>query len=311
MSTQLGYVFDATQVAPSQPIEAVPAGWYPLAITEGEIHPSDGGTGQRLAIEMTIQEGPMKGRKAFDNLNIRHSNPKAQEIATQLLSAICHAVGVYQIADISQLFNRPFQGKLDIEAARTVDSDGNPTELPAGSPNTKTYDAKNRLKAAKALVAGATVASAAPAAPAANVPAWAAKPAATPPPPAPAPAAPAPAAPAPTAPAAAAAPKKPGRPPKPAAAPAPKPERLFYVGVDGPEFADAIAESKLSELFSKGLPADTPICLDGENAYKSALDYGVAMTVSAPTAPAKPAPAPVAPPAAPASPAANTPPWAR
>ena len=327
-STSLGVVFDASQVAPSAPMEALPPGWYPVVLSDGEVKDNNGN--KRIALEWTVFEGQFKGRKIFDGFNIVHENPQAQEIAARDFSAVCHAVGVFQVQDVGQLFNKPHQIKVDVEPARTVNADGQTVDLPPGSPNTKTYEAKNRFKGAKAYVAGSAPSVATGTAPAA--PAWAAaKPAGQ----GGSPSAPAWAAPAPgnapvaspavpsaaataTAPAAPVASSptepqkgKPGRKPKAAPA-APKVERKFFVGIDAPEFADALPESKLVEFFGKGMPADTPICLEGESEYKTAGEYGVGQ------APAAPAPAPVAPPApvvaptVPAAPAAgNLPPWAR
>ena len=344
--TALGFNFDATKVAPAQPMEAVPAGWYSVAISDAELKLTEGGNGRRLAVEWTITEGQYKGRKIFDGFNIIHSNAQAQQIAAGHLSAICHAIQVFQVADASQLLNKPHQIKVSVEPERWVDSDNN--EVAPNTPNAKKYEAKNAFKGAKA--GSAPAAPVATNAPGAAAPAWAA-PAASAPTPAPAAAAPvapppwaatgaapgnAPAAQAPanagtptpttapTPPAAPSAPSaggkpagKPGKKPggKPAAAP--KVERKFFVGVDAPEFAEALPESKVSEYFAKGMPADTPLCLEGESEYKTAAEYGVATgptAAPAPAAPQTPAPAPAPTPApapAAATPAGALPPWAR
>jgi len=315
--TSLGFTFDATQVAPSAPMEAVPDGWYSAQITGGEISLNDGGNGRRLNLEWTITEGQFKNRKAFDGFNIIHSNPQAQEIAARDLSAICHATGVFNVADVKQLFNIPHQIKLGTEPERYVDSDNN--AVPAGTPGAKKYEARNKFKGAKAGSAPANVATGAPGAAA---PAWAAKPGVAAPAAASAPAAapttppwgaqPA-AAPAAVAPAAPAASKpankpKPASKPKPAAAPAV--ERKFFVGIDAPEFGAAITESKVAEYLAQGMPAATPMCLEGEAEYKTAAAYGIG---AAPAAVTPPPAAPVTPPPAPAAaaPAGGQPPWAR
>lgn len=308
--TALGINFNAADVAPSEAMEALPAAWYPVAITDGEVKVNDGGNGRRLAITWTVLEGQYKGRKVFDGFNFIHSNPQAQEIGQRDLSAICHATGVLNISDISQLFNKAHQIKVDVEAARHVDADGNTVEQPV--PNGKTYAAKNRFKGAKAYTAtGATTAAPAAAAPKAATPPWAAATPAAAPAPAAAPVAT-------EAPAASAVPekRKPGRPPKApvaaAPAPAPKVERKFWVGLDG--FDTMIPESEVVANFQKGMPLDTPLMVEGETDWKDAAAYGVAVP-GVPAATPAPAPAPVAPaapakPAAAAAPAAKLPPWA-
>lgn len=330
--TAFGFTFDATKVAPQQPMEAVPRGWYSVVITDGELKPTEGGNGQRIALEWTITEGQYKGRKIFDGFNIVHSNAQAQQIAAGQVSAICHATGTFQVADVSQLFNKPHQIKVDVDAERWVDADNNQVE--PNTPNAKRYDPKNTFKGAKAGSAPATAAGPAPAGSAA-APATAAGAAANPPwavttagaapgngavAPTPAPAS-ATAAPTPAAavPPAVGKPAKPGKKPAkpvPAAAPPVTVERKFFVGIDGPDYAEAWPESKVREAISKGMPADTPLCLEGESDWKTATEYavGVSTVTAAPQTPAAvvPAttPATVAAPAA-ATPAATLPPWLR
>jgi hypothetical protein len=106
--------FDATAVAPQQPIEAVPAGTYLAAISESEVAATKSGTGQMLRLTWDVIDGPMKGRKVFDRLNIANQNPKAEEIGQRQLSTLCHAVGVLQLKDTTQLHGRPCQIRVTI-----------------------------------------------------------------------------------------------------------------------------------------------------------------------------------------------------
>lgn len=106
--------FDATQVAPQQPIEAIPAGVYLAAISESEVVTTKSGSGQMLRLTWDVLEGPMKGRKVFDRLNIANQNPKAEEIGQRQLSTLCHAVGVLQVKETTQLHGRPCQIRVTI-----------------------------------------------------------------------------------------------------------------------------------------------------------------------------------------------------
>lgn len=282
------FQFDATKVAPQAAMEAVPENWYIGVVSDADLKLTEGGSGQRIALELTITEGPFKGRKAFDGLNIVHSSAQAQQIAAGQFSAICHAVSVFQVTDLSMLFNKPFQFKLGLEAGRWVDADNNDVE--PNTPNSKYYEAKNRFRGAKALGAGGPVAGAAPAvgAPGLATPSWAVG-------------APAAAA-APAAPVAPAKVKgKPGRPAKAAAAPAPVSTRKFFVGLDGAGYENAFAEADIVAMLGKGMPPDTALCLEGESDWKTAADYAIG---------AAPAPAAAAAPVA-AAPAAVVPPWLR
>ena len=110
-------------------------------------------------------EGEYKGRKVWERLNIVNENVTAQDIAQRQLSAICHATGVLKLANSSQLHNIPMRVKI------VVKQDSG-------------YDAKNEVKAYKAIggtrppTAAAATSPSPPPAPAPtaapeNVPAWA------------------------------------------------------------------------------------------------------------------------------------------
>ena len=258
--------FDASQVKPSAPLEAIPAGFYNVAVTDGEIVPTKDGSGERLTLELTVLDGDFKGRKIFDGLNIKNKNPQAQEIAWQQLSAICHATGVLRLTDVQELYNKPFSAKIGYEGNRTDPQTG------------QTYEARNTFKGAKPLNAGTAPTGAAPAAapaggmPAGGMPApsWAA-------PAKPATAAPAqPAAPLPSAPTV-----PPFAAPAPVA-PAPKAKRMVMT---------AKANGLTAEQFRASDPAWTDELLVSQG-------YAVIEEVAAPApaAPAMPS-APVAPPA--------------
>ena len=109
--------FDASQVQPSEAMEAIPAGWYNAAIDESDVKPTKDGNGSYLHLRFTIMDGQYANRKVFTRLNIRNANPVAQEIAYKQLSAICHAVGVMQVADTGQLHGQPMKIKVKVRAA--------------------------------------------------------------------------------------------------------------------------------------------------------------------------------------------------
>lgn len=134
--------FDASTVAPSAPLDPVPSGWYTVMITASEQVENSKKTGQILELEMTIAlPEQFKGRKVFDRLNIINQSAQAQEIAFATLSAICHATGVIQLQDSSQLHNRPFQAKVRLNPAGPG-ADG------------KEYDANNSVTGYKGLDIG-------------------------------------------------------------------------------------------------------------------------------------------------------------
>jgi len=107
--------FDATNVEPSAPIEILPPGKYPVQIVKSEMKDTKAGTGQLLALEMEIIDGPAKGRRLWENLNLVNPNPQAQEIAQRTLSAICHAVGRLQVSDSEELHFKPMIATVEVE----------------------------------------------------------------------------------------------------------------------------------------------------------------------------------------------------
>lgn len=149
--------FDASQVAPSEALEAIPAGWYNAQMTASEMKPTSNGTGAYLQAEFTVLSGDYAGRKLFDRINLQNKNPVAVEIGYKTLSAICHAVGVIQVQDSQQLHGRPLQLKVSLRAAGPG-ADG------------KHYEASNEVKGYKGMDgAGVPMAGA----PAGGAPSWA------------------------------------------------------------------------------------------------------------------------------------------
>lgn len=157
----LGFTFDANQHEPRQDFDVLPAGEYIATITESEMKSTKAGNGQYLSLTLEILDGPFKGRKLFDRLNLEHPNRTAVSIAMGTLSAISHAVDVLNVSDSSQLHGRPMIVKVKVK-----DSDGQ-------------YSASNEIKAYKSASAprpaAAPAAQSAPAsaAPTSNAPVWA------------------------------------------------------------------------------------------------------------------------------------------
>jgi len=134
--------FDSTNVKPLEANEPIPAGWYTVHMTASEMKPTEAGDGAYLACEFAVLEGQFAARKLFTNLNLQNKNPVAQEIAYRALSAICHAVGVIQVADSAQLHNHPLQIKVSLRPA-SLSGDG------------KNYEASNEVKGYRSIQAGA------------------------------------------------------------------------------------------------------------------------------------------------------------
>lgn len=130
---QLTHGFDATQHEPQQSFDPIPAGKYIAMITESEVKQNKAQTGHYLNLTWEIIDGPRKGRKVWDLLNIDNPNQKAVEIAQRALAAICIAVDKPQITDSSEIHDIPVEISVKITPAKD------------------NYEAKNQIKGYKAL----------------------------------------------------------------------------------------------------------------------------------------------------------------
>lgn len=99
--------FNAAEVQPTS-FEPIPPGTYEAVVCKSESRPMKSGNGMGFNFEIEILSGDYKGRKVFEWINFEHrTNPKAQQIGREQLSALCRAVGVTQLNDTAQLHNLP------------------------------------------------------------------------------------------------------------------------------------------------------------------------------------------------------------
>lgn len=117
--------FDATGVAPATPFEVLPKGQYPVIISATEMKATKAGDGHYLEVEYTVTEGEFESRRLWSRHNISNPNAKAEQIARQELSAICHAVGILKVSDSEELHDKPLRIEVGIEKNKQNDSDVN------------------------------------------------------------------------------------------------------------------------------------------------------------------------------------------
>jgi len=147
--------FDASQVAPQQATGPLPAGTYLAHITESDVQPLKSGNGEGLKLTFEVIEGQFKGRKVYENLNIRHTSEDTQRIAQSQLSALCHAVNVIKLMDTAALHFKPVRINVTVREA-------------VGQ-----YKASNNIKGYEAAGGGISAPATAPTpAPVAETPAW-------------------------------------------------------------------------------------------------------------------------------------------
>ena len=99
--------FNANEVEPAEEFHAIPAGKYQAVITESERKETRNRDGEYLLLVFEIIEGEYRGRKVFARFNLWNKNPDAVRIASQELSAICHAVSVMNPKNSVELHNLP------------------------------------------------------------------------------------------------------------------------------------------------------------------------------------------------------------
>lgn len=112
--------FDATAVEPqeSRDYSPMPAGVYTAEITNSEVKDLKSGNGTGLSLEFTVLEPEgFARRKVWTNLNIKHTNPEAEQIAQAQLSALCRAVGIDMLKDSDDLFQKIVRIRLKIRPA--------------------------------------------------------------------------------------------------------------------------------------------------------------------------------------------------
>lgn len=142
---QLMNPFDATKFDPTQGVPAMPVGKHPVVIVDSEVKATSDNTGGMLVLTLQIIDGPAKGQKGAYRLNLYNQSQQAVEIAHRQLSAVCHAIGVFQVQDSQQLHNVPFMVDVTLqkdpeaakkgytEVSRVYDRNGNePGKPPQG-----------------------------------------------------------------------------------------------------------------------------------------------------------------------------------
>lgn len=109
------FQFDASTVAPQSPASPIPAGTYTAQVVESDLKPMKSGNGTALSLTLQIIDGPYVNRKVWANLNVKHTNPVAQKIGQEQLSALCHAVGVIRMTDSAQLHMKPMKVRVKVK----------------------------------------------------------------------------------------------------------------------------------------------------------------------------------------------------
>lgn len=140
--------------------ELLPPGWYDATVAGAELRDTKSG-GQMIAVKYSILGPTHQGRLVWGNINIRNSNPKAEEIGRQQLGDIMRATGLARVTDTDQLIGLTMGIKVAIREAQNG------------------YEAQNEVKGWKATQGSAAPApasfSVSASTPAGKQPPWAKK----------------------------------------------------------------------------------------------------------------------------------------
>ena len=130
----LGQVFDFSgQAASKSDFEPLPAGWYAVEVTSGEVKTTKAGTGTRAAFRFDVRGGAFDGRVVFGSFNLTNSNPKAAEIGREQLGQFAIACGLVNAGDTNEFLGKRLEIKLIVKPAEGQ------------------YDASNDVKGYRAL----------------------------------------------------------------------------------------------------------------------------------------------------------------
>lgn len=89
-------------------VVVLPAGLYAVEIVAEKEAPLRSGNGTGLTFEYEVIDGPKKGARVRELLNLGHSSAGARGVAESRLKAIVESVGLQTIFDTTDLQRKPF-----------------------------------------------------------------------------------------------------------------------------------------------------------------------------------------------------------
>ena len=94
----------------------IPPGEYMVQIIEGSVVRKESGDAM-MKLVFEVMDGECEGRKLYENLNIRHSNPTAQKIALETLTELWRDAmgGSGNPGNVEQMTFKPVRAKVTVE----------------------------------------------------------------------------------------------------------------------------------------------------------------------------------------------------
>lgn len=87
---------------------ALPPGEYEVMIVKSDTRPTKAGNGSYLELEMHIISGEHTGRRHWERLNLDNPSLQTVKIAEEQLARLCVALGLDEVAESSELHDKPF-----------------------------------------------------------------------------------------------------------------------------------------------------------------------------------------------------------
>lgn len=121
---QLIQRFNAHEFDPTQGNPPLPVGRHPVVIADSEVKPTKGNDGGFLELTLKIIDGPAQGQTGPHRVNLYSSSQKAAEIAHRQMSAICHAIAVFDVSDTRVMHDKPFMVDVALQPGEEAAAKG-------------------------------------------------------------------------------------------------------------------------------------------------------------------------------------------
>jgi hypothetical protein len=102
----------------------LPTGEYTVQIVDSDLKPTKNNAGHYLELTFEVLDGPQKGRKHWERLNLDNPNAQAVEIANRTFSAIREATGVLTPRTSEELHFRPLGIRVESYPAGSARKNG-------------------------------------------------------------------------------------------------------------------------------------------------------------------------------------------
>ena len=93
----------------------LPPGEYEVMIVKSDTRSTKAGNGSYLELEMHIISGEHTGRRHWERLNLDNPSLQTVKIAEEQLARLCVALGLDEVADSSELHDKPFIAEFALD----------------------------------------------------------------------------------------------------------------------------------------------------------------------------------------------------